>query len=187
MLRTSSPFCLHRGPAPAPRPKRSRGGRGRGWAGAGPGAHPRPAAGSTAGCTAASCSPASARRRRLRCLPKPGAHYQPRPPPGPPPSPRCSQPPGAPGPAVPAKKAPMPFMKAWDWQAAYCCSACGDTLSAGPRRLPNPGPRCPHPGLPGPRRAHRVLGGHAVLHPPQPQVDHSGAGGPDTAKGPVRG
>lgn len=124
-------------------------------------AHPRPAAGSTAACTAASCSPTSARRRRLRCLPKPGgraalpatAPARLPPPPLPPGSGRGTpgSTAGEPGRAVPARKAPMPFMKAWDWQAAYCCSACGDTLSAGHRhrhRPPTPPSRYPHPRPP---------------------------------------
>lgn len=77
----------------------------------------------------------------------------------------------------------MPFTKAWDWQAAYCCSACGDTHSARQPRV-RPPALSPGPG-PGPC-AHRVLGGHAVLHPPQPQLHHGGAGGASAGEDPRR-
>lgn len=163
-LRSRSLGCAPRGA-----PRRHRAGSGAG--GSARGTHPQTAAGSTAARTAASCSPASARQKQRRRLPKQRAGRsrprrrqgrgaistgQPRPP-------RLSA-------AVPARKVPMPFMKAWAWHAAYCCSACGDSVSAG---TPAPSAPLPPASLP---RTHRVFGGHAVLHPPQPEVHHHGAG-----------
>lgn len=118
------------------------------------GTHPRTAAGCTGGRTAASCSPASARRKRLRCLPKPRDREQDTSQGHPPLGAECwgLPRPAEPAPAVPATKAPMPFMKAWDWHAAYCRSACGDTVRA-PARPPRPvpGSRPPSPAREGRR------------------------------------
>lgn len=75
----------------------------------GSGTYQQPAAGSTEGRRAAPAAPASARRRRPRCLPRQGRGQRARP--G---RPRCpgERPGTARGVPVPARKVPMPFMKA---------------------------------------------------------------------------
>uniref|UniRef100_A0A8C3CHF5 PAXX non-homologous end joining factor n=1 Tax=Cairina moschata TaxID=8855 RepID=A0A8C3CHF5_CAIMO len=170
------------------------------------GTHPRTATGCTGGRTAASCSPASARRKRLRYLPKPRDREQDTSQGHPPVGAECwgLPRPAEPAPAVPATKVPMPFTKAWDWHAAYCRSACGDTVRAParpPRPVPGsrpPGParegrRLPGawrprsrpdaaaPGSPWRRRRRRPCGargpGPGARGPPLPRRRHGGAAG----------
>lgn len=157
-------LCSPRGPAPSTGRERGRGGSARGT-------HPQTAAGSTAARTAASCSPASARQTQRRCLPEQRAGRS---------RPRRRQGRGAVGTGAAPPAASLRGRTRQEGADALH-EGVGLTRRVLLQRLRRhrqhgrTGAARPAPPRSPRLRTHRVFGGHAVLHPPQPEVHHHGA------------